>query len=207
MKVVSTNISEKRIITIGDEQVETGMYKTPVESIYLTKNGVESDSVVDGRYHGGEDMACYLYGRNNYAYFQNLYPDVDWGPGMFGENIEIDILDDSTLNIGDIYKLGEAEVQISQPRLPCSKFGYRLGSVSAIKAFAKVPFPGAYVRVLKEGMVKAGDTMVLVKEQPEKLRLVDLYFMQLNKSANQDKFPSVWNNPHVPEKVKQSLKE
>ena len=76
MKVISTNISEPRTIQLGKETVETGMFKMSVPNgIYLTKTGVKNDSVIDTRYHGGVEKACYLYGFNNYAYFKEKFAD------------------------------------------------------------------------------------------------------------------------------------
>ena len=206
MKVISTNVATKRIIIIGGESMETGLYKKPVkEGIFLGTDDVENDDVVDRRYHGGADMACYLYGKNNYTYFEDLYPNANWGIGMFGENITLDYLNEIVLNIGDIYQLGEAKIQIAQPRLPCSKFGYRLGNPSSIKAFADADFPGAYVRVLKVGKVVEGDEMILLKSQDIKLSMVELYRVRVNKSGSAAKIKEILENPFVPIQVKLKL--
>ena len=203
MKVISTNISEKRIVTIGGEEVVTGMYKFPVASgIFLGKDGVQSDAVIDRRYHGGSDKACYIFGKNNYAHFEPLYPDVTWEFGMFGENLTIDVLDESKLNIGDVYEIGETQIQISEARIPCSKLGHRLGNPSAVKEFAKAPYPGAYVRVLKEGKVKVGDELILLKAQSEKLILTDLYNMMKSKSEYKHLFKEVLKNPFITDNVR-----
>ncbi len=203
MEVISTNISAKRTIIIGGEQVETGMFKVPVTAgIFLSKDGVKSDAVVDHRYHGGADKACYLFGKNNYAHFESLYPDVSWELGMFGENLTIDVLDESTLNIGDVYEIGEVQIQISEPRIPCSKLGYRLGNPIAVKEFAKAPYPGTYVRVLKEGMVKVGDELKLLKAQSQQLILTDLYTMMKSKSEYKHLFKEVLKNPFITDNVR-----
>lgn len=208
MKVISTNISDQRSIQIGEQWVETGLYKKPVlNGIELGTEDVVNDNVVDRRFHGGKDMACYLFGKNNYSYFSDLYPNAEWEIGMFGENITLDYLKELELNIGDIYQIGEAQIQIAQPRLPCSKFGYRMGNPSAIKAFAEADFPGVYVRVLKPGKVSPGDVMSLLKVQTQKLSLVDLYRALVNKSKHQDKIGDIVSNPFVPEKCKLKLKE
>ena len=208
MKVVSTNVSEKRTVEIGGEMVETGMYKVPVsKGIFLTPLGVNDDSVVDLKYHGGIDKASYFYGKNNYEYFEKRYPNANWELGMFGENLTIDEVDESILNIGDIYQVGEAEVQISQPRIPCSKLGYRLGSSAAVKTFANSPHPGIYVRVLKSGLVKTGDLLVLKKSQNEKLSLRSLFSVLTNKSNHVHRFTEILGNPFVTENVKSSLKK
>lgn len=208
MIVISTNISDKRIVKIGDELVETGMYKISVsEGVYLTTEGVNNDTVVDLKFHGGADKASYFYGRNNYDYFKKLYPNADWEIGFFGENLTLDEVDESKLNIGDIYKVGEAEIQISQPRIPCSKLGFRLGDVSGVKAFANAPYPGIYVRVLKSGHVKKGDELVLIAAQEVKLSLTDLFTVLTNKSKYTDRFTEIIANPFVTENIKSKLKK
>ena len=208
MKVISTNVSEKRTITIGGEVLETGMYKIPVqEGVFIGEKSVENDVVIDRRFHGGPDKACYLYGKNNYKYFENLYPNATWEIGMFGENITLDEVDESNLNIGDVYQIGEAQIQIAQPRIPCNKFGYRLGSPLAIKTFAQSDYPGIYVRVLKPGKVKVGDEMVLLKPAKEQLSLVQLFRVLTNKSAHTDKFKSIVANPNVPDRCKTKLRK
>lgn len=207
MKVISTNVATKRTIVIGGVSMETGLFKKPVEEgIFLGTDDVVNDEVVDRRYHGGADMACYLYGKNNYPYFEKLYPDAEWEIGMFGENITLDYLDESKLNIGDIYQIGEAKIQMAQPRLPCSKFGYRLGNPSSIKAFADADYPGAYVRVLHPGKVCEGDKMVLLETQKIKLSMLDLYKFRVNRSGSLVKISDILENPFVPEQVKQKLK-
>jgi MOSC domain-containing protein YiiM len=208
MRVQSTNISEKRIIHIQGEEVETGMYKISVgDGIFLTKNGVNSDTVCDLRYHGGHDKACYLFGKNNYSYFQKLYPEAKWETGFFGENIELDFLDESNLNIGDVYQLGEARIQIAQPRVPCSKLGYRFENMSGLKAFIESPHPGAYVRVLQDGKVKAGDEMILIEAKEQKLTLLELYRIRNNKSKFADRIDDVLKNPYVTVNVKTKLEK
>ena len=208
MKVLSTNISEKRTIKIGDELMETGMYKIPVlEGIFLGLEDVEGDAVVDRRYHGGEDMACYIYGKNNYSFFEELYPSLDWELGMFGENITLDYLMESEMNIGDIYQLGDAKVQIAQPRMPCSKFGYRMGTPHSIKVFSDADYSGVYLRVLKPGLVKVGDELVLIEAQKQKLSILELYRVLVNKSGNKDNFKSIIENPLVPEPCKNNLEK
>jgi uncharacterized protein len=160
MKVVSTNIAQPRTIVLGKETVQTGMYKvsTP-DGVYLTKTGVKNDAVIDTRYHGGIGKACYLFGYNNYEFFQKSFPELDWSFGMFGENLTIDYLDESKLVIGAVYQLGDAEIMINEPRQPCSKLNYRFESNQAVKVFSQAPYPGVYVKVIKEGLVKEGDEL------------------------------------------------
>jgi MOSC domain-containing protein YiiM len=207
MKVISTNISQPRLIQIGSEKMYTGMYKYPVADIFLESDDVKNDVVVDRKYHGGPDMACYIFGQNHYAYFQKMYPDADWETGMFGENITLETLDESQMNVGDVYQIGEAKVQIAQPRIPCSKLGYRLGNPNAIRSFAEANYPGVYVRVLKSGKVKVGDEMRLVQSCSASLSIVELYRILIQKSASREQFQRVIDHPEVPVSIKEKLKE
>ena len=154
MKVLSVNISQPRTIQWKGRNETTGIYKEPVESIRLETAFVENDTVADPKYHGGIDKACYLYSADYYEYWKKRYPDLNWTYGMFGENITIEGLDENNVKIGDIYKVGEALLQVSQPRQPCYKLGIKFGSQKVLKEFIAFAHPGVYVRVIQPGTVK-----------------------------------------------------
>ena len=111
------------------------------------------------------------------------------------------------MNVGDVYQIGEAKVQIAQPRIPCSKLGYRLGNPNAIRSFAEANYPGVYVRVLKSGKVKVGDEMRLVQSCSASLSIVELYRILIQKSASREQFQRVIDHPEVPVSIKEKLKE
>ena len=175
MKVVSTNIADVKTISWRGKSVETGIYKLPVDSILLGNLDVDKDHVVDRKYHGGVDKACYIYSLNHYPFWKEKYPDLEWGYGMLGENFTIDGLDETTLNIGDIYQLGAATVQVAQPRQPCFKLGVKFGSQTIVKEFINAPYPGVYLRVLEAGEVKVDDEMLVVRLNPEKVGLLEVF--------------------------------
>lgn len=162
MKIVSTNIGEPRILKHRGKEVTTGIFKFPVEEgIFLEKNDVKNDHVIDRRYHGGIDKACYLYSADHYEYWQNLYPELEMPWGMFGENLSVEGLQEVAINIGDIFKIGDAVVQATQPRQPCFKLEFRFRDKSIVRKFIDSGFSGVYVRVLNSGKVKAGQQMEL----------------------------------------------
>ncbi|MGB0806222.1 MAG: MOSC domain-containing protein [Salibacteraceae bacterium] len=188
MKVISTNIAQPKTIVLGKETVQTGMFKVGFsEGVYLTRTGVKNDAVIDTRYHGGKDKACYLFGFNNYHLFQEKFPNLDWSFGMFGENLTIDELDESKLIIGSVYQVGEAEIMINEPRQPCSKLNYRFESNQAVKVFADAPHPGVYVQVLKEGVVKAGDVLKPVVTGGGVETILQRYRYKMNQFTPADK--------------------
>ncbi len=170
MHLVSTNVGDAATITFNGKEIRTGIFKHQVNGpIRLGKEDVETDAVVDRRYHGGIDKACYLYSADHYPFWKEQYPDLDWAWGMFGENLTVSGLDESTLHVGDTFRIGTATVQVSQPRQPCFKLGVRFGDPDVVRRFIEAGKPGAYVRVLEEGAVKIGDALepeVLKSENP-----------------------------------------
>lgn len=167
MKVVSVNIGKRTTVIWNKKPIETGIFKYAVaQPIFLGKEDVSNDNVVDRKYHGGVDKACYIYSKNHYPFWKEKYPDSDLQFGAFGENITIENLDESNIFIGSQYQLGDAIVEISQPRQPCFKLGIRFNNPLIVKDFFQSEFPGIYLRIIKEGYVSIGDQMVLIS-QPE----------------------------------------
>ena len=176
MKIISTNIGDAVEIEWQGKKVKTGIYKYPVAGpIFLEKEDVRNDQVIDRRYHGGADKACYLYSKDHYPYWQSLYPELDWQWGMFGENLTVEGIDESMIRIGDVFRLGEALVQVTQPRQPCFKLGVRFGDPKMVRAFLESPYPGVYVRILEEGFVKTGDEMSLEKQATGNMTLAEVF--------------------------------
>ena len=185
MKVIATNIGEAVEIEWRGKKELTGIYKYPVDQpIFLGKTDVEKDQVIDRRYHGGEEKACYLYSKNHYSFWQQRYPESDWELGFFGENLTVEGIDEASIRIGDVYQLGEAVVQVTQPRQPCYKLGIRAGNQQIVGDFWDSPYPGVYVRVLQEGAVKNGDEMVLVKSASENMTLAEVFALFTHERTN-----------------------
>ncbi len=184
MKVISTNISEPKTISWNGKEVNTGIYKYPVkEAIYLGKEDVKGDHVIDRRYHGGVDKACYLYAVDHYPYWKEKYPDLEWNYGMLGENLTIEGFDEHEIRIGTVYRLGEATVQISRPRQPCYKLGIRFNSQKIIKQFINSLLSGVYVRVLTPGYVKVGDEFVIEKKHTKGISIAELNMLMFHYDA------------------------
>lgn len=176
MKIISTNIAKPTIIEWRGQKVETGIYKYAVEGpIFLGSDDVANDYVIDRRYHGGSDKACYLYSADHYPFWQNKYPNQDWKWGMFGENLTVLGLNESEIRIGDRFQIGNAIVQVTQPRQPCFKLGVRFGDQSVVSDFWTLPYSGVYVRVLSQGEVKTGDEMILMERDPDSLSVSQVF--------------------------------
>jgi MOSC domain-containing protein YiiM len=199
MQLTSTNIAKPTTIIWNGQEVTTGIYKTPTnQPIYLGKESVKNDEVSDRRVHGGAFKACYLFSESHYDYWKNLYPNLDWNYGMFGENLTVKGLDETNIQIGDIYKIGEALVQITQPREPCFKFGIKFGTQEVLKKFIEHGCPGTYVRVLEEGYVKNGDRFKLMEQTKKSLTTSQFFHLLFSKDKNQEHLEFAIKNEAIP---------
>ena len=206
MKVISTNIAQPTTFIWNAKEVTTGIYKKPTNgSIYLGKTDVKGDTVSNRKVHGGEFKACYLFSADQYRYWQELYPHLEWTFGMLGENLTVKGLDEQQLFIGDIYKLGNALVQITQPREPCFKFAYKFGSNAVLQQFINHGFSGTYVKVLEEGDVNIDDTFQLVEHQPNGITVFQLFELLYAENKNKAHIESLLNNNALPENLKKRL--
>ena len=185
MKIIATNIGESTTVDWRGRKIQTGIFKYPIdEPIFLKKEDVAKDTVIDRKHHGGEFKACYLFSSDYYDDWKTKYPHLDWDWGMFGENLTVEGLDENKLFIGDIYQIGTATVQITEPRQPCHKLGIRFGNQDVIKEFIDYGHSGTYVKILKEGDVKAGDRLSIKKPSNNGLT-VQQYNILVN-SRNKD---------------------
>jgi MOSC domain-containing protein YiiM len=176
MQVLSANIAQPTTIQWRGQEVLTGIYKYAVDTpIFLNSEDVDNDHVLDRRYHGGVDKACYLYSADHYPFWKDKFPELKWEWGMFGENMTVSGLDESTIRIGDRFQIGEAIVQVSQPRQPCFKLGVRFGDQTMVDDFWNLPFPGVYVRVLQPGNVAKGDRFTLLESNPDSLSVSQVF--------------------------------
>ena len=175
MKIVSTNIGDKKVIFWKKKKVTTGIYKYPKnEPIFLDKEEVKGDEISDRKYHGGIDQAVYAYSLKHYEYWKPLYPNLDWSLGMFGENLTIDDIDETKIYVGDTFKVGEAILEATLQRSPCFKLGIRFNNMKIVKQFWNTTMCGVYFKVLQTGYVKTGDIFEQIKTCPENPTIANL---------------------------------
>lgn len=176
MQVISVNIGKRETVIWKNKTYETGIYKYPVnESIFLGKEDVENDNVIDRKYHGGSDQAVYAYGENHYNFWKNLYPNLEFNYGMFGENLTISNLWEEDVNIGNIYQLGDAKIQVSKPRQPCFKLGIRFQSMNMVKQFWLTTKSGVYFKVIETGKVAKNNTLILLDKVENSPTIAEVY--------------------------------
>ena len=205
MNVKSVNIGDKKSIKWRGKSVFTGIYKTPTDKIFLNLTDVENDVVVDRKHHGGIDKACYIYSANHYQFWKQLYLTLKFIDGMFGENVTVNHLDESKIFIGDIYKLGDATVQVTQPRQPCFKLGIRFGTQKVIKQFINQPYPGVYLKIIETGVVKVGDNFQLIERPHDSLSIIDIWHLLYENNFNKQDLEFALSLPYLADACKKSL--
>ena len=206
MKVVSVNISKPRTVEWKGKEVTTGIFKEPVTGpIYLGETDVRDDHVIDRRYHGGVDKACYLYGLNHYPFWKAEYPHLKFDHGMFGENITVDMCEESEILIGNKYEVGGATVQVVQPRQPCFKLGIKFGDQGVLKKFIEKSFSGVYFRVLQAGDINVGDEFRLLEADDQDVSVRDFFQLLYRKLEDEHKAELIRAHPAIPEEMRQYL--
>ena len=131
--------------------------------VKVTTAGIEGDQQADLSVHGGPEKAVYGYSVANHARWRTEYPALAalFVPGGVGENLAIDGMEESDIHVGDVHAIGTALLQVCQPRQPCFKFALRFGNNQLPKAMVRNGRAGWYYRVLREGVVTAGDSVIL----------------------------------------------
>jgi MOSC domain-containing protein YiiM len=163
MKIISLNVGLPREVIWHGRSVTTGIYKEPVEGrVALRKLNLDADRQADLTVHGGEHKAVYCYPAEHYGYWKNELPGRELAMGMFGENFTVQGLLEEDVHLGDRFRVGSAEVVVTQPRLPCYKLGVRFGSDHMVKRFLASGRGGFYLAVTREGEVGAGDEITVI---------------------------------------------
>ncbi|WP_439380767.1 MOSC domain-containing protein [Amycolatopsis lexingtonensis] len=160
-RLVSLNVGMPKDVAWQDRTVHTGIFKYPVEGPRLVRRlNVDGDGQGDLGGHGGENRAVLVYQRESYEHWRHFLGRDDLEDGRFGENFTVDGLPDDEVHIGDRYRIGEAEFEVTQPRVTCFRVGMRLGEPRIPALLVAHHRPGFYLRVITEGHVQAGDEIV-----------------------------------------------
>jgi MOSC domain-containing protein YiiM len=155
--------------------VMTSIFKEPVDGrLFLRRLSLEGDWQADLQSHGGANKAVYAYPLEHYAWWARELSRDDLRPGQFGENFTLEGLMEDGVRLGDVYRVGGAVLQVTQPRVPCFKLGLKMGDRLFPRRFLASGRTGFYFRVLQEGEVGAGDAVELV-ERSEGLTVRELW--------------------------------
>jgi MOSC domain-containing protein YiiM len=175
MKVLSVNVSLPREVPHGRKTVSTGIFKEPVAGrVMLRALNLDGDGQADLENHGGIYRAAYAYSVEHYDYWRRELGRDDFTFGQFGENFTVEGMAEDEIHIGDVFRVGDALVEVTQPRPPCFKLGIKIGMARFPKLFLASGRVGFYLRVLEEGEVSAGDVFERIESDPERVTVREM---------------------------------
>ena len=172
--LLSVNVGMPQNVTWQGKTVYTGIWKHPVQGPRMARRlNIDGDGQGDLKGHGGEQRAVLVYEIQSYRYWQRHFGSDDFSYGQFGENLTVDGLSDDEVRIGDRYRIGDAEFEVTQPRVTCYRVGLRMGEPELPALLVSHHRPGFYVRVIREGHVQAGDRIIKTSSGPAALSVAE----------------------------------
>lgn len=173
-RLVSVNVGKPEDVIWRGRTVHTGVWKRPVDGpVMLRRLNLDGDGQGDLGGHGGEMRAVLVYQLDSYRHWQRALDRDDLVPGCFGENFTVEGLPDDEVCISDRFRIGDAVVEVSQPRVTCYRVGIRLNEPRIAALLVADHRPGFYLRVITEGLVRAGDEIVRIAAGPERMTVAE----------------------------------
>lgn len=198
-KILRIHVGLPREVEYEGKRVSTGIFKNPVDHpVKVQRLNIDGDGQADLKVHGGELKAVYGYSAEHYPWWRKKLqmPQLEWG--AFGENLTIGNWSEEEVYVGDRFAIADVELEAVQPRLPCFKLGIKFGDPSIIKKFMDSGRWGVYFRVIKEGTFQAGDAVLKIFENPEKITVKELYELKAGKLSDPEKIKRALKIPALP---------
>jgi MOSC domain-containing protein YiiM len=163
--VLSVNVGGVAPFKAGRAK-RSAIVKAPVEGpVAVHGVNLDGDDQADRRVHGGPEQAVYAYARESYAWWEEELGRA-LAPGTFGENLTLEGVEVDGAPIGERWRVGTTLLEVTGPRIPCFKLAARMGDPKFVKRFAQARRSGAYLRIVAEGELQAGDE-VRIAARPE----------------------------------------
>jgi MOSC domain-containing protein YiiM len=158
MRLLAVSIGDAKPVA-GKSAGKSGIDKRPVDHpVMIGRVGLAGDRIINRKYHGGVDQAVYIEGGLDYDWWR-IELGKDLPAGSFGENLLIGGLDNRDVAVGDRFRIGEVLLEVTSARTPCATFAAHMGDPTIVKRYAAAARPGAYARVLEEGVARVGDVV------------------------------------------------
>ncbi|MEH7801487.1 MOSC domain-containing protein [Bacillus pumilus] len=181
--IVGIQVGQPITTYANGKEIKTAINKKRIhEPVYLSKVNFEGDGQGDLVHHGGYDKAVCVFPYDHYAYFEQFL-GVPLQEAAFGENVTVHQLVETEVRIGDVFQLGEALVEVSQPRQPCVKLSFKHGNMKLVKEVQQTGYTGFYLRVLKEGLVPADASLVLVEKASHHITVHEVNEVKYRKTS------------------------
>jgi ferredoxin-NADP reductase/MOSC domain-containing protein YiiM len=207
-RLVSVNVGLPKNVRWHDKAVYTGIWKTPVDGAVMVRRlNIDGDGQGDLAGHGGEQRAVMVYQTQSYDFWKDYLHRDDLEPGHFGENFTVSGLADDKVCIGDRYRIGDAEFEVTQPRVTCFRVGMRLNEPEMPNLLVSQHRPGFYLRVITEGEVRAGDDIVLTRRGRHEISVADVDALLYLPNRDKDQLRKIVEVPALSPGWQQSFRD
>ncbi|HEY0077364.1 MAG TPA: MOSC domain-containing protein [Pyrinomonadaceae bacterium] len=208
MKIVSVNVGRPRLVVWKGRTVSTGIFKEPVEGrIAVRTLNLEGDRQADLAVHGGVTKAVYAYPAEHYTFWANELSGTELRWGTFGENLTVEGLSESLVHIGDYFRVGSAELMVTEPRMPCYKLGIKFGRDDIVERFRLSGLSGFYLSVVTEGELGTGDSIHLIKRDESASTVADIVRLYVRDRDDNEGIRRALATPALPDKWKARFRE
>ena len=199
-KLISVNVGKPREFDLNGRPARSAIWKTPVSGRVAARGvNLEGDDQADREAHGGPDKAIYAYAMEDARWWEQEV-GRPFSYGEFGENLTTEGIDASGALVGERWEIGTTLLEVSQPRIPCWRLGVRMNDPLFPRHFADAMRPGAYLRIVREGILGEGDPIHVVEKPDHGVKVVDvfrIYFRERDQVARLLTVPALsesWKN-------------
>lgn len=203
-KIIELSAGKPKGLTWRGKEYKSAIGKEPVEEAYLSKEGIRGDDVANHDFHGGPDRALCLYPFEHYAKWETEFGNKLVLPA-FGENITSVGLLETEVFIGDIYKIGEATVQVTQGRVPCSTISKFNSIESLLGRVFETCLTGIFFRVLEEGYINRNSEIILLQRQASSVTVFTATSAVLHQKADENTVRKILDIKELSEEWRRKL--
>lgn len=169
-------------VPFGPRGAPSSIRKTPHDSLTVYTHGTAEDEQGNKKLHGGPEKVLHQFSLASYATLREHFPEVDFAPGSIGENLIVPGMHDDAIYIGDVWQLGEVQLQVSAPRAPCNKISHRYGVKNLDRFIGSAGITGWYYRVITPGEIKVGDAVRRLSRETDTVSVQALMRCVYNKT-------------------------
>ena len=165
-----------------DEAYVSGIWKEPCNELIVGFNEINGDQVANPEYHGGSDRVICVYPFEHYAHWESVFGEA-LTPSAFGENLTVAGMKEDEVCIGDVFQIGEAVLQVSQGRYPCSTINKRNNNNLLLKRIIETGYTGYFFRVLEEGKITANSQMKKLTSHPDQITVSSIHHLYFHETS------------------------
>lgn len=177
-------------LTYKGKEFRSGIAKNQVNELQVTSKGIIGDDVENHEFHGGSERVICVYAYEHYKYLEKLYQQ-SLPKAAFGENLTLKGMTEQDVCVGDIYQIGEAVIQISQGRFPCSTINKYTNIHTLLNKIIEHGYTGYFCRVLEEGVIYSNSSIKLLDKQPKEISISTIHHTYFHEKSNLNQIESI----------------